>query len=66
MFENDNKSHDPSCETKSFTACPIVFPSYGENVSSTNKRGSLGMPTVTVEDLSTFKMSVQGFCLGVS
>ncbi|XP_076885739.1 uncharacterized protein LOC143535343 [Bidens hawaiensis] len=66
MFEKEINSLDPSYETKNFTTCPIVFPSYGESASSTNKRGSLGVSTVTVEDPSTFKMSVQGFCLGTN
>ncbi|KAI3803317.1 hypothetical protein L1987_31467 [Smallanthus sonchifolius] len=66
MFETDIKSFDLSSETKSFTACPTLFSSYVENMSSTNKRGSSAMSTAMVEDPSTFKPSVQGFCLGVS
>ncbi|KAJ0523452.1 putative DnaJ domain, Chaperone J-domain superfamily [Helianthus annuus] len=66
MFESDIKSVDSFSGTKSFTTCPTMFPSYDENISSTNKRGSSGMSTTTVEDHSTFKSSVQGFCLGTN
>lgn len=63
MFENDIESFGLSFETKSFTACPSLFSSCGENTSSIYKRGSSEMSTV-VENSSTFNMSVQGFCLG--
>ncbi|KAI3775154.1 hypothetical protein L1987_49723 [Smallanthus sonchifolius] len=66
IFETDIKSFDLSSETKSFTTCPTLFSSYGENMSSTNKRGSSVMSTTMVEDPSTFKPSVQGFCLGAN
>ncbi|KAL8189386.1 hypothetical protein R6Q57_028952 [Mikania cordata] len=67
MFESDIKStFDSSYETKSFTTSPTLFSCYGENISSTNKRGSSGMSNAMVEDPSSFKMSAQGFCLGVN
>ncbi|KAK9078389.1 hypothetical protein SSX86_002446 [Deinandra increscens subsp. villosa] len=66
MFESDINSPDWSFETTSFTTSSTLFSSYGENISSANKRGSSGMSTTMVEDPSTFNLNVQGFCLGVS
>ncbi|CAH1424747.1 unnamed protein product [Lactuca virosa] len=52
MFQSDIESFGLSSETKSFT--------------SINKRSSSEMSSSIVEDCSNFKMSVQGFCLGMN
>ncbi|XP_071716953.1 uncharacterized protein [Rutidosis leptorrhynchoides] len=59
MFQSDIES------TKSFTTCPSLFSSCSESSTSINKRVSSEMSTSTFADSSNFRMSAQGFCLGV-